>query len=215
MKNHLENFLIHILKIYTKIPGITLTDKLAKNCSKTKIDSLQEYINIRIVSSFYKNFYFAIHLELKNKTDYAKTIMEVVDEVITLAQKLPIAKDGITYDWLQDGLNLAEEIKIDLEKFLLHSENITFYKNSIEKMKNFCMQYESNYEEWQTELKKYEEGNKKASLIITTFGLTILLIALNLFETYNHYATFQEFDYREEIELESTMSEEQILYRKR
>lgn len=111
MQEKIEKILIKCLPFITKTRLCTLDVAFIKYLSQTKIDSLEEYINIRIISFLYYDLYLSCHLSIYDKIHNAEVLLEELDNKLSFAQRLPLAKEGITMKWYTEISSFVEEIK--------------------------------------------------------------------------------------------------------
>ncbi len=185
------------------------TNLLIKIITKTKIDTKEEYKNIKKCVAFYECF-----LDI-GKIDYNSTkLFGILSQLKTLLQHEKNDQKGITFIWLQDCICFSREIQEGFYEFL-SGENIFKYPVIISKAKRFCKDYEVLYAEWGEEIRKYENGVKRIiiyGLTVLAFGLSTLISSCSTIFENTAASTVDEKEFFIENDLQESSLEEEIAF---
>ncbi len=168
----IEKRIGNFLKKWTKNSQSKFDNWLIKKIGNTKIDNVEEWCTLQLLSLTYYTFYMVSHIGV-DKEYNARTTLEGLNEIFAFFSKMPLCKEGWVEKWFIECQQLKEEIENNLSQFLLHPEKKELYTNTISKMKFYCERHKEDYEEWNIELKKYQEAEKKELLLALSIAIGI------------------------------------------
>ena len=161
--------------------------KIVKLFSNTKIDTLEERKCLQILAAFYYLCFSYVHIDVENKEQNAKDILNTFYELF--AVHYPSFENAdIVQDWYKDAFSTSMEFRKSLELYL-HTKDMIFYYEAINQMDKYCERNVSCYEEWKVELTKYKEGERKA--LIAALWLAFW-IGIEIFSSFQYKNNAQE-----------------------
>lgn len=210
-----EVTLAKCLQIAEQTLGGRLDNWLIKKFGKTKINNIAEYMALRAFSSSYYILYMHTEIETCEKVASAKNILEMLNETFSLTLDLLfIQRKGIVKEWYAECLKLRTELVNDLLYFISHPTEIDYYTNAKIKMKNYCEKNQTTYEEWETELAKYDVGKKKRLVgLILAFGIALSALGISKYHEFRKSNFIESQEEYEGVSLED-IDVEMILARK-
>lgn len=155
-------------------------NRLIKKLGNVKIDNIEEYISLLLLNQSYYILYIYSYIEVINKENNAKRIIKSLNEIDAFFNDFPLCFNGTVGEWIKEYYDLKKDIKINLTKFLIHPKNTELYLNTILKIKVYCETHEQFYNEWKTELEKYQKGLKKEIVLGGMLSLAVLLGGFSL-----------------------------------
>lgn len=170
---YIEKRMGNFLKKWTKNSQSKFDNWLIKKIGNTKIANEEEWNTLQLLSLTYYTFYMVSHIRVVDKEYNARTTLEGLNEIFAFFSKMPLCKEGWVEKWFIECQQLKEEIENNLSQFLLHPEKKELYTNTISKMKFYCERHKEDYEEWNIELKKYQEAEKKEFLLALSLAIGI------------------------------------------
>ncbi len=194
--------------ILKKLPGIS--DKIVKVFSKSKIDTMNEFVNISICAQSFILFQDHTKEENGDKFSNAIEIIEEADNIFILLNNslVPCAKDGITVEWVQEGISLVRQVRENMEKFISCGEE-AIYSKTIKDMHIFCKTHELDFEKWLRDFDKYVKAMKKIDVTLSIALGVLIGLLISLLSLLYYSKGFVQFTEEEGIEsLEENETEE-------
>lgn len=90
----LEKIMGNYLKNWSQNSQSKFDNWLIKKLGNTKIDNIEEWCTLEILSSTYYVFHMASHIESVDKEHNAKNILKILDEIFSFFSKMPLVNVG-------------------------------------------------------------------------------------------------------------------------
>lgn len=191
------------------------SDRIAKIFTNSKIDTMDEFLNIDVCVESYLLFLEYIEKDNRDQFFNAMEIIEKANAIQELFNNhfIPAAGEGITNKWAQECISFILRVRKRMEQFILYGEE-SIYLNSIKDMRIFCNTHQMEFNQWKIDYAKYLLGMEKLDKALTIalgilLGLLITLVSLIDFEKDQNLKK-EKIEFFEEVDFDAITSLQEV-----